>query len=534
MKRWLFEIHRWVGIALALFMLLWFFSGLLIVFAEPTTPTRADQLAHGELFSAQSTWLSAGAAWEKSADQRKVLVTKQAAKSGKQKSADKQNSSLENGVVEARLVQQAGEPIWLLEDVKGQRFALSAITGELHQTTVEQALFIANNWGLGHSVRYVELIEKPAILRNQDGLKPFHRVAIEDGFGTELLISARTGEVLNTATQWQRGLYWAGNWVHLFRPLELTSWSESRSTILTWTGFSAVIAALTGLIIGWLRWRPGLFGKKTYSEGRVHPYRNFWFKWHFWGGLIGGIFALTWGVSGFLNGNPWDLFSPANTSKSELARYVGRAESSLIAQWRGESLPENVPVVEQVYRRLGQETVAFGLTRAGEYLAFSAQQKTTFDNDVLLAAAQRLAYKTPIATLTILNEYNSYYYLRHHRDVADRPLPVVKIALTDAAGTHLYLDPHDGRLLLKQDRSRRIFRWLYSALHHWDFGILYIHPLWDSWMVIWVLFGLTLSVTAVVVGTKRLFHSFNKKHSPVKKPHQSIAPLAETLVIETQ
>lgn len=58
--------------------------------------------------------------------------------------------------------------------------------------------------------------------------------------------------------------------------------------------------------------------------------------------------------------------------------------------------------------------------------------------------------------------------------------------LADEAGTRFYLDPQDGSLLAKLDRSRRVFRWLYSGLHHWDFGWLYHRPIWDAWMLTWV------------------------------------------------
>ena len=536
MKRLLFETHRWVGIVLALFMSLWFFSGLVIMYAEPTTPSRSQQLAHEDSLKPDASWLSAGEAWERSATQRKELALKKSA-SGQdarrepgatdKKSADaggkKPHGGGDNQIVEARLQLQAGEPVWLIEDGKGQRFALSAIDGTLHQTSSEQALKIAGNWVSRNTenatarVQFVETIDKPAILRNYD-LRPFHKFTVEDGAGSELLISARTGEVVHASTRIDRGFYWAGNWVHLFRPLELTSLSESRVDILTWTAFAAVVASLTGLIVGWLRWRPGWFGKKTYSEGRVHPYRQFWFKWHFWGGLIGGTLVLTWGLSGFLNNNPWQLFSPANPSKEELIHYVGGEDLSLAHSWRPAPLVGvDGDVVEIGWRRLGDETVELAYTRDGRRVVQASAGVAKFSDTSLQAAVHRMVGDVPVAKQTVLNQYDSYYYLRFHRDVADRPLPVVLVELADTVGTHVYIDPQDGRLLAKQDRSRRVFRWLYSALHHWDFGWLYQRPLWDGWMLIWVSLGLTLAVTAVVIGWKRLVITFRPKHPKAAK-----------------
>jgi uncharacterized iron-regulated membrane protein len=541
MKRLLFEVHRWVGIALALFMLLWFFSGLVIIYAEPTTPFRAQQLANADLLLPESNWLSAGEAWERSAEQRKELA---AAKTEKKAAPAAGNKPQTNGaeIVEARLRQQARDPVWLIEDQRGQHFALSAVDGKLHETSPEQALAIAAHWvnnKTGHlptGLNYIESIDKPALLRNQEALRPFHRIAIDGLAGSELLISARTGEVVSDSTRIQRGFYWAGNWVHLFRPLDLTGLADSRVTILTWTAFAVIVATLTGLIVGWLRWRPGFFGKKTYSDGRVHPYRNFWFKWHFWGGLIGGVLALTWGLSGFLNNNPWQLFSPANPSKEELQRYVGGDDPTVAKLWRAEPRVRSVneaEIVELLWRRLGNETVQLALTRDGRRLP---QSGSNFASDIsdasLLAAVQRIAGDTPIAAQTLLQEYDSYYYLRFHRDVADRPLPVLRVDLGDAVGTHFYIDPQDGRLLSKQDSSRRVFRWLYSALHHWDFGWLYQRPLWDAWMLTWVLLGLTLSVTAVAIGWKRLVHTFRRKQHVAPKLAQTASSV--TLLTDNQ
>ena len=545
MKRLLFEVHRWVGIVLALFMLLWFFSGLVIIYAAPTPPTRAQQLAHAETLRPEPGWLSAGEAWERSAAQRNTLTGDKYV-AAERTATDSGNKSAVSGsgiqIVEARLLSQADEPIWLIEDGKGQRFALSAVDGALHETTSGQALLIADHWMSGDSistaggVRFVETIDKPAILRNQEALRPFHRISVDDGKGSELLISARTGEVVSATTQIQRGFYWAGNWVHLFRPLELISLGESRVDVLTWTAFAVILATLTGVIVGWLRWRPGFFGKKKYSEGRVHPYRHFWLKWHFWGGLVGGVLALTWGLSGFLNNNPWKLFSLANPSKEELVRYVGAEDATLARAWRpSPTSGVNPDVVELSWRRLGDETVELAYTRDGRrQLRAISGTSAHFDDASVLAAVHRLAGDVPVKAQTLLQEYDSYYYLRYHRDVADRPLPVLRIELGDAAGTNLYIDPQDGRLLAKQDSSRRVFRWLYSALHHWDFGWLYQRPLWDAWMLTWVALGLVLSVSAVVIGWRRLRITFRRKRHDALTEGVQLTNEATGLATENQ
>ena len=127
-----------------------------------------------------------------------------------------------------------------------------------------------------------------------------------------------------------------------------------------------------------------------------------------------------------------------------------------------------------------------------------------------------MATNTQVESQTLLNEYDSYYYPRHHQSLVEKPLPVLLVKMGDATGTLFYLDPQDGRLLAKLDRSRRVFRWLYSGLHHWDFGWLYQRPIWDIWMLIWVSFGLVLGASSLVVGWRRLKQTFFPKKKVVR------------------
>lgn len=524
----LYEVHRWLGIALAVFMFGWFFSGLVIMYSTPTTQTRSQQLAHAETLSPETGWLSLGEAWDKSAEQRKQ---QQAAHKAKPQASNamqhggggetKPNGDIPLAIADARLVRSHGQPLWRVEDSRGQRYALSAIDGSLQQINAEQAIQIAKNWfktgdhETPLAVSYIEALEKSGFLRNQDALSPFHHIAVGD-HGDELLISARTGEVLHASTRADRAFYYAGNWIHLFKPLDALGWGDVRHDVQLWSGLGATIASLTGLIIGWIRWRPGFAGKKTYSEGRTQPYREFWFKWHFWSGLLGGTMALFWAFSGFIDTNPGKVFSNGDITKQELSRYQGSEIPEIVKNWQPASLGFNQAgdVVELVWRRLGTESVLLAVDRAGNRIPQAIEgTQPVFSEASQRAAVQRLVGDVQLASIEKLEQYDSYYYPRHNQGLVEKPLPVLLVQVADDAQTQLYIDPQDGRLLSKLDSSRRLLRWLYSALHHWDFGWLSYRPIWDLWMVTWVGLGLVLGGTSLVIGWKRLKKTF----APSKK-----------------
>jgi len=62
--------HRWIGVALALFMLVWFSSGLVIAFFGVPPITRAQQLGHEAPLALEDGWLSLGDALHASASAR--------------------------------------------------------------------------------------------------------------------------------------------------------------------------------------------------------------------------------------------------------------------------------------------------------------------------------------------------------------------------------------------------------------------------------------------------------------------------------
>ena len=114
----------------------------------------------------------------------------------------------------------------------------------------------------------------------------------------------------------------------------------------------------------------------------------------------------------------------------------------------------------------------------------------------------RAAQPAAILEQRVMTQYDAYYLDRHHR----RPLPVLFVRLNDAEHSQLYIDPRTGRTVEQHsDIDSFTNRWLYHALHSWDYPWLYNHrPAWDIVVLTLMLGGLTLCVTSVIIGWQLL------------------------------
>jgi hypothetical protein len=513
-------LHRWVGVVLALFMLVWFSTGFSIAFIGSPTIDRAQRLAHAPALLPQDGWLSLGEALSASAAARAQAVKAggEAAGGGMGhgggmggggRHAHGGGAKADRGLADARLLRLGEEPIWLIEDDAGGRFALSAANGALVELDPQAAERIARDWLGAPSLLYLDTVEMAVGVRNAESLKPLHRFATGDAAGTQIIVSARTGEVAQVSTRVERAFIYAGNWLHLFRWLDVLGAGDYRRDALTYVGFFAAIGAFSGIVIGWIKWKPGFFGRPTYARGRTQPYRETWLKYHFWTGLIGGTFAFFWAASGFLSTNPGQIFSQATASREELARYRGAALPQAFADWRPTAaLGLAADVVELSWSRLGEEALLLAQSRDGARRAVAVPGAVAgLGEQSLLAAATRLKEGVAIVGAETLADYDSYYFANHRQTALDKPLPVLRVDFADAEHTSLYVDPTDGRLLAKFDTSRRVYRWVYSAVHHWDFGWFRNHRLRWGWMGVWVSFGVALSASAVVLAWRRLRRS---------------------------
>ena len=159
-------------------------------------------------------------------------------------------------------------------------------------------------------MRYAGAVDEDVYTHSRalDPHRPLHRVDAADP-DTRLYISSATGAVVLDATRRTRAPGSTGSENALDR-----WWHD----IVVWLSVAGVTLALTGTVVGLMRWR----FSRPYASGSRSPYRENMMRWHHLSGLLFAVVTITWIFSGLMSMNPWKLF--ASGAALAQAAYEGR------------------------------------------------------------------------------------------------------------------------------------------------------------------------------------------------------------------
>lgn len=487
LKRWLFLLHRWLGVALCLLFALWFVSGVVMMYVGYPKLTEAERLGHLPALSAAPTLLAPQEALRK--------------------------AGVQQPLAELRLnMGSAGRATYLATPQgAGKAIAIDAATGQpLEPTSAEAALASARSYA-GAEPAYAGTITEDAFThtRNLDAHRPLHVVELHDAAGTRLYVSGRTAQVVRDATRTERGWNYLGAWLHWLYPLRGGIWDRYWADIVNWLAIAGIALALSGTVVGIWRWR---FARR-YRSGRRTPYPGRIMRWHHVSGLLFAAVTLTWVFSGLMSMNPWHVFdSPRRVVDMGLWQPEGLALSAAAPPSLLLAAPElqRHSVRELRWSQVPGsriQAIAYSASGSRQVLDAATAQPITHDQARLLASAARLS-KAPIVGSQWLTGYDFHYYARADHTMTGgtgKPLPVLRVMYGDEARTWLHIDAQTGLPLGQMDQRRRAGRWLFALLHSWDWlPLLERRPLWDGVLVVMSLGGLLLSATGVVAGWRRL------------------------------
>jgi hypothetical protein len=467
-KRWLYIVHRWIGIGSCLLFAVWFLSGLVMIYVPYPSLSLGQRLAGQEAID----WAHVNAP---------------------------PAIDLADPPRSLELEMRDGHPVWRVQDWSGERSSRSADQAQaMLGVDADFAGRVASRFG-GAEVREVKKLERDqwTVAGGFDRHRPLWKVSLNDPAGTELYVSSSTGGAVQATTRSVRFWNWLGSVPHWIYPTILRQDQAAWRQVVLWVSGPCIAAALTGIWIGILRTR---MGKRRFKGGRRTPYHG-WMLWHHVAGLVGGMTLTLWIFSGWLSVDPGHVFASPDLPDGAEQRYVA-----------GTALPlPDLQRLGDVARgsRLARFSVDAGLPRVTLFDAAGERRVLTLPDlapakdsrRLIETAAAKLVPQGKLSNATLLTEPDAYYY-----EIGTRPqLPVLRLRFDDPAQTWLYIDPMTGEILQRVDTRRRTYRWLFDLFHKWDLNALTRHrPLWDVFLWSFSLLGLITSVSGIWIGWKRL------------------------------
>lgn len=425
--RWLYKIHRYLGIALCVPMLAWCLSGMVMVYVP--YPSLPESVRQSHL--APIDWSNCCAVAE------------------------------ETSVRHLQIEMLDGHPL--------ARIGRSKIEGVSEETARKVA---SSFGGTAESVEKIDY-DQWTVSGSFNHDRPLYRVTLAGPEGRQVYVSSSTGKAVQITDRQERFWNWLGAVPHWIYFTELRRNVALWAQIVIWTSLIGGFLTLTGIIIGVRQSLRAPVGKWSTQRGVK--------LWHHLPGLIFGLFALTWVISGTLSMNPWGALEGGDSAE-ESAKLRGiTLTGAMIKQALPNLQPANaVSVVAAPF----DGTLSFIATAADG----SRTRLDATGHPAVEISLDRAAALLDSVTAGRIEQEDAYYF-SHHREAA--PLPAYRLILGD--GRRFYLDPLSGDVLASLDGADKGYRWLYQAPHRLDFApILRERPVRDLVMLT-LLIGMSVS-----------------------------------------
>ncbi|WP_432382129.1 PepSY domain-containing protein [Duganella sp. P38] len=476
--------HRWLGIVLGLLVLLWFGSGIVMMYVPYPALTEQERMAWLAPLDAEQVQVSAWTAWQ--AAGRPGMPTA------------------------VRLNQVAGRPAYHFK-ADGRWWTVSADTGQPLQVTsaiaAASALPAASSGRAaaeGGAGEPAGATAAPAVqVTSSDTIdidqwtfgsvrehRPLYRVGLNDAAGSVLYVSSRTGELVRDTTRSERAWNWAGSVIHWIYFTPLRRHGQPWRQVVMWTSGAALLLVMLGMILGIQRLRV----RRPYAGGRWSPYRG-WQAWHHWMGLAIGTLMLTWLFSGWLSVTPFDwLASHGVTAKDRQAFAGGPLTRDDLATPVQDSVRHHPGLLELEWRRIDGQLNFSMLDRAWRQLRQPVPAERLRHATAALRPGAHLVLET-------LASEDDYHYSHHQQAV----LPVLRARFDLPDEATFYIDPRQGEIVGYADRNSKWNRWLFNGLHQLDFAaVVRARPLWDVIVIALCVTGALATLTGIVLGWRRL------------------------------
>jgi hypothetical protein len=473
--------HRWMGIAFCALFAMWFASGMVLMYWDYPGVAPADRLARAAPLHAAQIRFSPEEAF---------------AALGPSEPPD-----------EVRIATLAGRPIYRFRWGQDQS-VVYADTGELQpEFSPALALATAAAWAgqPAAAARFEGILTEPdqwTVSGEFRALRPLFKYSWPDG--VEVYVSRPTGEVVQATTRGARVGAWFGAIPHWLYFTPLRRHGELWSRVVIWASGIGTAMSLFGLLVGVLMFSPAKRYHFPEGSSRI-PYAG-QKRWHTMLGLIFGLVTCSWIFSGMLSMDPFGWESSGQAFRLNRALRGGALRPEAFAAKHPSQVLEQVKdlqVKELVLTTFGgvPAYLAAETPRRSRIVPLTGSPAQEFNPDQAIQLLADAVQPYGLAEVRVVREYESYYLDRHQ----ERPLPVLFVRLRDPDNSMYYVDLKTARIVAGYVTQSRWNRWLYHGLHSMDLPWLYRHrPAWDIIVLALMLGGTALSVTALVIGWRRL------------------------------
>lgn len=414
--RWLVVLHRYFGIVFGLLMLVWFASGIVMLFVRWPEVDDDDRVRA----LTPIPWTRCCAFGE---DQGVRVVGRAVVEDVAGRPV------LRIGAAVTDL--STGRPLAALSEAEARRVAATyAAAFEVRGRPAGAERIVRDQW---------------TVTGYFDKRRPFWRVDFDDARRTQIYVSETTGEVAQFTDRPRRILAWLGPIPHWLYPQVLRADVKLWTRVVIWTSLAGAFLTITGLYLGVMAWRPR-------RDAQLSPYRGL-MAWHHLGGLVAGLLTLTWVVSGTLSMSPWGVFDGPKDPRP--ARVAGEVTLGEIRSAVAAAQAAGLPVRRLVLAPLDGKVF---LMADGLRLDAAARPAPLALSD-LAHLTSRLGQVRAKALITA----EDAYYRGHHEPVR---LPAYRVEMAD--GVRFYLAPTSGELLAVVDDRAKANRWLFEGLHRLD------------------------------------------------------------------
>ncbi|MEW7281182.1 PepSY domain-containing protein [Aquimarina sp. 2201CG1-2-11] len=477
-------IHHYLGTFFFGMFLIWFLSGFVMMYKSFPFLSQKEKIEGNEIIQKMANDLPHPA----------IVFT------GHQQEST--NSLRINSILD--------EPVYHLITNEGKFVSKFAYTGENIKIDKQFAIQVARTFtGILANAKVSILTEVDQWIPRPKYAKhlPVYKVNFEDEESTYVHISSKTGEVISNTTRFDRVWAWLGaipHWIYLKEiRMHATLWSQ----LCIWLSAFGFIMCLSGIITGIVRF-------KNKPKANFKRFKNKWYNFHYYTGLIFGVFVCTWIFSGFMSMSPFNWSYNFTLSEQESLLWEGRKnslENITDKEWANfqQSIPSSTIKEAHFSSFSGKLFAKYFVVDNIKTVCLSDVNYIPKESD-LSKQISHISKTDMGVTIEVLHQYDNYYYDRHN----NKKIPVIKATTTDLA---YYIDPVNGNVLLKSDVTNKLERWLYHGLHSWDFSFLTSNrPLWDIVMILLLLGGTTISITATGLGIKFIKR---KRRKYLRKKH---------------